>query len=426
MKKFNFSFPAFPFLFISANCLTLVSCDETLESKTIEAEAIPYVPITLTRAESEINEGLCDFSCRFFQAGLEAESEKNVCLSPISLEISLSMLQCGMEEKKSQELAELMGLSSYSLDEIAAFYSKLGKCINEIDNLTTFEKANSFWYRGDYTLTEIFQNRLTTLYEAELNAVDFGDAGTVNKINDWCAKKTDNKIKELLDATTPNDIMHLMDAVYFKSIWGNAFDTTKTTKKTFHNATENDKKVEMMYQENVNVWKQNKYTKVSLPFGNGAFFMSFILPDENVSISEAVRCYCNDYKDLIRRKNCCVTSSYYKVWIPKFTTEYSCLLKDVMDKMGVGEILNPNEGYQIFENSMVDAVTQILQKTYLAIDEENAEAASVTDIMMSFGDAGPVHSEPTEVVITFDRPFAYTIFERSTGCPLFMGCVRNL
>ena len=60
----------------------------------------------------------------------------------------------------------------------------------------------------------------------------------------------------------------------------------------------------------------------------------------------------------------------------------------------------------------------ILQKTYIKVDEEGVEAAAVTDIMWA---GANMHEPPQPRELKFDRPFFYSINERSTGTPVFIG-----
>ena len=59
-------------------------------------------------------------------------------------------------------------------------------------------------------------------------------------------------------------------------------------------------------------------------------------------------------------------------------------------------------------------VSNIVQKSYIDVNENGAEAAAVTTVLFVTG-ASP-HNE-----FIVDRPFLYSITESSTGATLFMG-----
>jgi serpin B len=62
-------------------------------------------------------------------------------------------------------------------------------------------------------------------------------------------------------------------------------------------------------------------------------------------------------------------------------------------------------------------IGDVLQKTFVKVDEEGAEAAAVTSVALMAMAAGP--PKPKNMVI--NRPFIYIIRERETGNILFIG-----
>ena len=81
-------------------------------------------------------------------------------------------------------------------------------------------------------------------------------------------------------------------------------------------------------------------------------------------------------------------------------------------------MFSEGKDFQLFENVEMP-VSQVLQKTFLKIDEKGAEAAAVTDIKMLTAD--PDASQPKLITVDLNRPFIYGIVEKSTGLPLFIG-----
>ena len=67
-------------------------------------------------------------------------------------------------------------------------------------------------------------------------------------------------------------------------------------------------------------------------------------------------------------------------------------------------------------------INDVMQKTYLKIDEKGAEAAAVTYVSVGLLAMRPT-KEPIEV--KFDRPFLYVITDAMTNSILFTGQVGN-
>ena len=62
-------------------------------------------------------------------------------------------------------------------------------------------------------------------------------------------------------------------------------------------------------------------------------------------------------------------------------------------------------------------IGNVMQKTFVKVDEEGAEAAAVTSVMLEATAAGP----PVIKNMKIDRPFFYAIRENSSGNILFIG-----
>ena len=98
--------------------------------------------------------------------------------------------------------------------------------------------------------------------------------------------------------------------------------------------------------------------------------------------------------------------------LPRFKIECDIQLKKPVINVGMQRIFNG--GFANISN--VDMfVTDILQKTFVELNEEGTEAAAVT-----VNEAASSSFKPN-VPFFADRPFLYLIRERSTGAILFIG-----
>ena len=69
-------------------------------------------------------------------------------------------------------------------------------------------------------------------------------------------------------------------------------------------------------------------------------------------------------------------------------------------------------------------ISDIIHKTYIRVDEEGAEAAAVTAVIME-ETAMPVE-EPAPIVFNADHPFLFTIYDTTDGTMLFTGITADL
>ncbi len=106
---------------------------------------------------------------------------------------------------------------------------------------------------------------------------------------------------------------------------------------------------------------------------------------------------------------------------PKFRTEYSKYLNDVLSKMGMGIAFTDAADFSGITD-VPAKISFVKQDTYISTDESGTEAAAVTTVGVELTS---LPSQPKKVVFKADRPFVYLIQENSTGAILFMGVVRD-
>ena len=112
--------------------------------------------------------------------------------------------------------------------------------------------------------------------------------------------------------------------------------------------------------------------------------------------------------------------------IPKFKSEYSTSLKQVLLKMGIEDAFDGQKADFTGIQQKVDAnllIDEVSHKTYIEVDENGTKAAAVSDVGMTEA-ACELPQEKPKVELT--RPFVYAIVDDSTGIPVFLGAVANL
>ena len=82
-------------------------------------------------------------------------------------------------------------------------------------------------------------------------------------------------------------LMSLLNATYFKGVWKNKFKKKNTFKGNFE-APDKSSFVEYMKQERLeaNVYEDKECKLIELPYGNEAFGMVVVLPNEELSLDE--------------------------------------------------------------------------------------------------------------------------------------------
>lgn len=391
----------------------------------IELKNLPE-PIKIelrSTAEKELLKSGQQFAFEFFANVFDEEArgkDKSFMVSPFSLSMALAMTWNGAAGETKTAMQETLKMGDWKDEEINGYYKKLKEALLKTDPSTKLSIANAIFTNKSVTIKPAFINTNTDYYDATVQAVDFSDLKTVNTINKWASDNTNGLIEEVLDKTDPQALMYLLNAIYFKGIWTSKFDVKNTSKKTFTTEKGTKQTVDMMSQTaDFNYTEDETMQVVQLPYGNRAFSMLVLLPKNGKRQ--------NDVVDALKDKACwgqiatSLREREVELYLPKFKTEYSKKLNDVLINMGMGLAFTnaANFSGMSYLPAKIDFVKQ---DTYISTDESGTEAAAVTTV-------GVVNTSlpitPQKVVFNADKPFIYLIQENSTGAILFMGAVKD-
>ncbi len=305
-------------------------------------------------------------------------------------------------------------------DELNGYYKKLKEALLKTDPSTKLSIANAVFTNQFITIKPDFISANRSFYDATVQSVDFTRAATVDIINNWASDNTNGLIKKVIDNTKPEDLMYLLNAIYFKGIWTSEFDKKNTSERPFTYESGTRKNVEMMKQTaKFNYTEDGNLQLVQLPYGNQAFSMMVLLPAEGKKLQDVVTAtrqqgYWGGLKSALREAEVDLS-------LPKFKTEYSKELNEVLTKMGMEIAFTKAADFSRMSDAPAK-ISFVKQDTYITTDESGTEAAAVTTIGMELT-SFPM--KPDKVVFNANRPFLYLIQENSTGAILFMGAVKN-
>jgi serpin B len=104
--------------------------------------------------------------------------------------------------------------------------------------------------------------------------------------------------------------------------------------------------------------------------------------------------------------------------MPKFRVESSFQLKSTLQAMGLATAFTPKADFSRISPEPGFALTEVIHKTFVDVNERGTEAAAVT-VPMAAGSA------PPRKVVEFrvDRPFLFVIRDLPTKTNVFMGRV---
>lgn len=392
--------------------ITLAICLSACCSK--QKTSINVTADTIADAPQNVIANANSFWGNTFNDLCNTSKKENVCLSPLSAQYALAMVANGAEGETKQELYKALASDS----NVNIFYKDLLRNLNTNEDWQHCEVniANSIWINKKLSVKEPFITENKENYEATIESVAFND-NTLERINEWCSKMTKGKIPTILDDIKPNDRMYLINALYFNAIWNKKFNKDNTKKEKF--TTENGEVVEvdMMRQRENSLYYNNEDFEMTIKgFYDGKYSMLLALPKKNVKCGKAAQIMMNDLDNyLLKMKRCEVDLS-----MPRFTVEFGSSLKEVLEQQGIIRAFGQRAQFEGISDEPL-RISDIMQKTYVKVDEDGTEAAAVTAVRV-----GAMSMRPQNIIpMKLDRPFVFAIIRNDGNEVLFVGKVGN-
>ena len=342
-------------------------------------------------------------------------------VSPLSVTYLMSMLANGADgETQKQILATLgwagEGIQQPSLQDINDYSRMLIEKTARLDKAVTVEIANYVAVNKEFKLNSKFQKSVERDYKAGVESLNFTSPSTLKRINDWCNDRTHGMIPSIINELDPDAVSYLMNAIYFNGTWKDKFSKEETKQEMFRGYTRDIQYVDMMHRHGEYFYADGDgYSAVSIPYGNGAFRMTVILPSEGSFLKDVMASMDGGkFQELQRSMEKCNVD----LKIPRFTTEVDLPLNDIISALGAPLIFSPQADFSQFARGDF-YVSKMFQKAKIEVSEEGTKAAAVTAAIMMMSAVRP--EKKRNVVFHADSPFAYIISENSTGSIYFMG-----
>ena len=342
-------------------------------------------------------------------------------VSPLSVTYLMSMLANGADgETQKQILATLgwagEGIQQPSLQDINDYSRMLIEKTARLDKAVTVEIANYVAVNKEFKLNSKFQKSVERDYKAGVESLNFTSPSTLKRINDWCNDRTHGMIPSIINELDPDAVSYLMNAIYFNGTWKDKFSKEETKQEMFRGYTRDIQYVDMMHRHGEYFYADGDgYSAVSIPYGNGAFRMTVILPSEGSFLKDVMASMDGGkFQELQRSMEKCNVD----LKIPRFTTEVDLPLNDIISALGAPLIFSSQADFSQFARGNF-YVSKMFQKAKIEVSEEGTKAAAVTAAIMMMSAMRP--EKKRNVVFHADSPFAYIISENSTGSIYFMG-----
>ena len=394
----------------AALVLTAASCEKSPANN-------PYKALDISTKSVEYVQQGNNFAINFIDK-VNAATDGDYIMSPLSMQFLLGMILNGAQYDTAKEICNVLGYGEGETESVNAFCQSMLKQLPGLDKKTTISIANSIFVDDGWPLNKPFVDEVSRYYYAKIENLDFGDiTGSTQKINKWCKDNTNGLIPKILEAVEPDMLAYLLNALYFKSEWKEKFDKSNTREETFvrEDGVKTQKKM-MKCNKSFPYTDNDVFQAVRLTYGNSAFSMTVLLPNESCNVGDVVAALKKqgDWQALLSEMVICDVD----LWLPKFETKFSINLNKILSEMGMPSSFDPDKANFKAMSPNALYLSFVKQDAVIKVDEEGTEAAAVSIAGMK-KDMAPAPGD--HVVFHADHPFIYILSESSTGAILFAG-----
>lgn len=360
------------------------------------------------------------FGFNIFKKIIEKEDEsKNVFISPLSISIALTMTENGAAGATRDSMMMVLEQSGYSIEEINQSCKDLEQILENADDEVAFDIANSIWPRISKAIVPEFTDICKDYYGAHVQAMNWSIPESADTVNKWIEDNTNGLIKDAVEKPILNDpAMKLINAIYFKGFWSVVFDSNSTYKNNFTKSDGSIVACDFMHKnaedDSTLLYYEDEICQVaSLPYGNGNFFMTVLLPKDGNEISDLLEMIDKNKWDAILED---MVKEDFSIQMPKYKFGYKSALREHLIDLGMGIAFS--ESTADFANMFEDSsgyIDKVIHTTFIQTDESGTEAAAVTivDIVDS--------ALPDIKSINLNKPYLFVIHEKISKSIIFMG-----
>jgi len=359
---------------------------------------------------------LPDFAVRLLQASMQ--EGKNTLISPLSVIYALAMTANGAKGETLRQMEQVLGACS---DQLNGYLKAHSLSLENAEG--KLKLANSIWFTDHerFTVEQPFLQTVKDYYDASVYRVPFDDI-TCRDINNWVKEKTDGMIPEILDEIPEGAVMYLVNALAFEAKWAATYDESQVRPGEFTTENGTVRQVEMMHSE------EGLYVETGDGFGVLKFYEGCdygfvaLLPNEG-TVEELVASLDGaQLAEALRNP----TQTTVLTAIPKFETDYSAEMSEVLKSMGMTNAFDSQLadlsglGNSVAGNLFIN---RVLHKTFISVGEQGTKAGAATVVEVN-DECAVVYPKETKTVF-LDRPFVYMIIDTQTCAPIFIGTMMD-
>lgn len=321
------------------------------------------------------------------------ENNENALISPLGLEIILSLLAEGSKGETRRELLELLELSAKS-DVLATIENRL-KFMKSAPN-STINSENTLYHTPLVSPVNNYIKRIDSTLNLSLKPMNFGK----------------DKVAFIVE-----------NYLYIKASWAQVFDAVPHKTEFFTLA--NGEEIETLFINQSNISRKNKtrYLKaetfhaIQIPLKDEQLCVEVYLPYQKDGLDSFVQNL--QPNDLSTWNNQFHEVERMDTYLPKFEVKLDIDFSETLKALGIDELFQPSWDFKpMLESEKTLFLKRITQINTFKLNEHGIEASSTS---RGYGGITGIHKLKKFVLFEATHPFLYLVRDKTTDVILFIG-----
>jgi serpin B len=376
----------------------------------------------LPAADSGVTSAMNAFTTAAYKQLMGGDA--NLILSPFNIATALSMALAGARGQTAGEIQSVLRLHYDATYDAAlgALLAGLAQDCNAGGN--ELHTANGLWVQKGFAIQPAFENTLSGSYHAPLTPLDFiaDPEASRSQINRWTEEQTKEKIKDLLAAGSIDAQTRLVltSAIYFYGKWQDPFATSRTEAAPFTLPAGATTQANFMNQTSHFAYAETPSAQIlEMRYAGTEIAFDVLLPKTLTGLPDLEKSLT---PESLTGWLGSLASRNVQLSLPKFRAESAFSLGKVLSTMGMPTAFTGRADFSGIDPKRGLAISQVVHKAFVDVDEQGTEAAAATGITMR---ATAVRRPEQAVVFRADHPFLFLIRDTRTGVVLFIGRLMN-
>ncbi|KAH9644316.1 hypothetical protein HF086_003815 [Spodoptera exigua] len=331
------------------------------------------------------------FTAKMFQEVVKVKPNENIVMSALSVLSPLAQLALASEGESHDEILRAIGLPNDNVTK--AVFTDANKQLRSVKGVELSLASRIYVRQGD-ELNPQFAAISRDVFNSDAKNIDFSkNVEAAKEINTWVEDQTNHRIKDLVsaDSLDGNSAAVLVNAMYFKGKWKKPFSPEQTVDRDFY--VSKDKTVQKPTMHIVADFKYGESAEldaklIEMPYAGDESSLLIVLPNEVDGLNNLVKKLENP--EVLPKAMEKMYTNEVVLDLPKFKIETTTDLADVLYKMNIKKLFTRGEARlnHLIKDAKDLYVSNALQKAFIDVNEEGAEAAVANQHFLIFKSLG--------------------------------------